>query len=80
MKRRSFVGLLWGVPAMALIPPEAGSEPSHDPEGPSPPHECVDRPELPCPACLKWTGDPLAIQKNLPEAPRLRKLRSKRAG
>jgi len=25
-----------------------------------PAHECVDRPHLPCPACLKWTGDPFA--------------------
>ncbi len=34
------------------------------PDGREPLHECVDRPELPCPACAKWTGDPLAIKKS----------------
>ena len=26
----------------------------------SPLHECIDRPDLPCPACEKWEGDPFA--------------------
>ena len=80
MKRRSFVGLLCGVPALGLIPPEIESEPSPDWDGSRLLHECVDRPELPCPACLQWTGDPLAIQSNLPAASRLRKFFSRRAG
>jgi hypothetical protein len=29
-----------------------------------PAHECVDRPSLPCPACLKWTGDAFATVKS----------------
>jgi GGDEF domain-containing protein len=29
-----------------------------------PAHECVDRPTLPCPACLKWTGDGFASVRN----------------
>jgi hypothetical protein len=77
MKRRSFVGLLWGVPAMVLLPPEVDSEPS--PDGPEPLHECVDRPELPCPACAKWTGNPLAIKEHPPEPLRYGKPRSRRA-
>jgi hypothetical protein len=32
-----------------------------------PAHECVDRPTLPCPACLKWTGDGFAAVKNNPQ-------------
>jgi hypothetical protein len=26
-----------------------------------PAHECVDHPSLPCPTCLKWTGDAFAM-------------------
>jgi hypothetical protein len=32
-----------------------------------PQHECVDRPTLPCPACLKWTGDAFATVKSNPQ-------------
>jgi hypothetical protein len=32
-----------------------------------PAHECVDRPHLPCPACLKWTDDGLATPKGNPQ-------------
>jgi len=32
-----------------------------------PAHECVDRPHLPCPACLKWTGDDFATVKSNPQ-------------
>lgn len=59
MKRRSFFHLLWGALVIVLFRDELKDEP---PAGPDPAHECVDRPELPCPACAKWTGDPLAIQ------------------
>jgi hypothetical protein len=78
MKRRSFLHLLWAVPVVlflrdkiALAPsPKPKAGPGHGPTDPRPDprprrgpvHECVDRPELPCPACMKWTGDPLAIQ------------------
>ncbi|MGA9799724.1 MAG: hypothetical protein WBQ68_12000 [Terriglobales bacterium] len=61
MKRRSFFQLLWGGPMVILFPPETLPEPAPY-SGPEPLHECVDRPELPRPACAKWTGDPLAIQ------------------
>ena len=61
MKRRSFFRLLWGAPAVVLLRHERDDE-MVDESGPL--HECVDRPELPCPACTKWTGDPLAIRSN----------------
>jgi hypothetical protein len=32
-----------------------------------PAHECVDRPNLPCPACLKWTGDGFFSVKSKPQ-------------
>ena len=69
MKRRSFVKLLSTAPLAAFVPPKSPLPP--DPpftldDGKGPVHECVDRPELPCPACTKWTGDPLAIKKTLP--------------
>jgi hypothetical protein len=32
-----------------------------------PVHTCVDQPSLPCPACLKWTGDGFATVKNNPQ-------------
>jgi hypothetical protein len=32
-----------------------------------PAHTCVDQPNLACPACGKWTGDPYAtVKKNKP--------------
>jgi hypothetical protein len=65
MKRRSFFHLLWGAPAVMVLRqgPTTETKPeSCDESGPL--HECVDRPELPCPACTKWTGDPLAIQSS----------------
>jgi hypothetical protein len=30
-----------------------------------PGHTCVDQPNLPCPACLKWTGNAFATVKQL---------------
>jgi hypothetical protein len=60
MDRRDFIRLLWGAPAVAFFEQELKSEPSASEQGPT--HECVDRPNLPCPACAKWTGDPLAIK------------------
>ena len=30
-------------------------------------HECVDRPNLPCPACMKWTGDEFATVRSKPQ-------------
>lgn len=32
-----------------------------------PAHTCVDQPTLPCPACLKWTGDGFATVRNNPQ-------------
>jgi hypothetical protein len=70
----------WSVTAVAFFRSETKPQPepaprplpdSRDPEYRA--HECVDRPGLPCPACLKWTGDPLAIKDNWSEATRLRK-------
>jgi hypothetical protein len=65
MKRRSFLLGAAAVAAFGHEPPPVVPplEQSSD-DGPSLLHECVDRPELPCPACAKWTGDPLAIQSN----------------
>jgi hypothetical protein len=58
MNRRDFVRLLLGAPAAALSKLESE---------PPPPHECVDRPSLPCPACLKCTGDPYATVRSNPQ-------------
>ncbi len=78
MERRSFFRLLWGAPSVAFFRHESSSEslPSRN----EPLHECVDRPELPCPACMKWSGDPLAIKTNLSYAISLRRFFSRRAG
>jgi len=78
MKRRSFFHLAWSFPALALIRP--GNEPRPSREQTEPLHECVDRPQLPCPACSKWTGDPVAIKSTLPVAYRLRNFLVRRAG
>ena len=32
-----------------------------------PEHTCVDHPNLPCPACFKWTGDGFATVKSIPQ-------------
>src|ERR1700756_3147202 len=32
-----------------------------------PAHTCVDQPILPCPACLKWTGDGFATVRANPQ-------------
>jgi hypothetical protein len=73
MKRRSLLHLFWTVPLALFLrnkislaskpepPPQPLPRPLPEP-GRGPIHECVDRPELPCPACAKWTGDPLAIK------------------
>jgi hypothetical protein len=69
MKRRFFVKLLSTAPLAAFVPPRPPLPPEAAftlDDGNGPAHECVDRPELPCPACTKWTGDPLAIKKTLP--------------
>jgi hypothetical protein len=78
MKRRSFFRLLWGAPSLALFRYESLAEPLTT--GKEPLHECVDRPELACPACTKWTGDPLAIQPNLSVASKLSRFFVRRAG
>jgi hypothetical protein len=69
MKRRSFVKMLSVTPLAAFVPPTRTTPPALPftlDDGKGPAHECVDRPELPCPACTKWTGDPLAIKKTFP--------------
>lgn len=50
MDRRHFCRLLLGAPAVAAVKaePKVAQEAGKDP-----PHECVDRPTLPCPACIK---------------------------
>lgn len=64
MKRRSFFHLLWGALAVLILNRQPDSLSGGDPNAKTGPvHECVDRPELPCPACTKWTGDALAIQR-----------------
>jgi hypothetical protein len=65
MNRRHFFKLLSGVPVVATFLPEQKSEPSAEK---SPLHECIDQPDLPCAACAKWTGDPLAIKSNPSQA------------
>jgi hypothetical protein len=77
MKRRSLLHLFWTVPFALLLRNKISLAPKPEPlpepmleslpepppkSGSGPVHECVDRPELPCPACAKWTGDPLAIK------------------
>jgi hypothetical protein len=65
MDRRYFFTLFQGAPALAFLQKLRPEPPSTAAQGPA--HECVDRPNLPCPACLKWTGDPLAIKSNPPD-------------
>jgi hypothetical protein len=77
MKRRSFFRLLWGVPSVALFQHDSSSEALASRNEPL--HECVDRPELPCPACTKWSGDPLAIKTNLWKVPSLSRFFGRRA-
>ena len=79
MKRRSFLLGAAAVAAFGHEPPPVEPPPEQSPDGPSLLHECVDRPELPCPACAAWTGDPLAIQDNLTAVSRLRKFNKRRA-
>jgi hypothetical protein len=64
MNRRQFSGLLSGVLVVATFLAEQKSELSTEKNLL---HECVDRPDLPCPACAKWTGDPLAVKRNSPK-------------
>ena len=67
MNRRRFFQLLWGASALAFFWKSLrSSEPSQRrvKNEQYPIHECVDRPNLPCPACLKWTGDGLAVRSN----------------
>ena len=77
MKRRSFFRLLWGLPSVAFFQHESSAESL--PSGKEPLHECVDRPELACPGCTKWNGDPLAIKTNLGKVPRLSRFFRRRA-
>src|SRR5580765_6067306 len=80
MKRRSFLILTWSASAVAFFrsqpkrQPVPAPIPLPDSRGLEyPAHECIDRPGLPCPACLKWTGNPLTIKDNWSEARGLRK-------
>ena len=41
---------------------------SPQPETAYPAHTCVDQPILPCPACLKWTGDGFATVRSTPRS------------
>jgi hypothetical protein len=38
-----------------------------DGEAYRPAHECIDHPTLPCPGCLKWTGDARASVQGNPQ-------------
>jgi hypothetical protein len=71
MNRRHFLRLLCGAPAIrANLLSVAGTSPQsrygahHKSEAAYPSHTCVDQPTLPCPACLKWTGDGFASVNN----------------
>jgi len=46
------------------IPGDKGSEKLAADRESFPEHECIDRPTLPCSACLKWTGDGFASVNN----------------
>lgn len=52
MDRRHFFRLIIGVLSVAILRNELKSESLPQPEK-NPLHECVDRPNLPCPACTK---------------------------
>jgi hypothetical protein len=78
MNRRHFFRLLWGASALAFFQKnlKSASSPAQvaNPtlserarrERLTPLHECVDRPNLPCPACMKWTGDGFATVRSNP--------------
>jgi len=78
MNRRHFFQLLWGALGVAFFDTKLKSEPSPTQGATTflsgtarrgrsfPTHECVDRPYLPCPACMKWTGDGFVTVKNNP--------------
>jgi len=58
MNRRSFFRLVMGALAIAVFRKKLHPEPVLTPERQKyPAHECVDRPYLPCPACLKAEVD-----------------------
>jgi len=77
MNCRHFFRLLCGAPAVPHSQ-EIKAEPSpavgtgaqsgwgahQESEEAYPGHTCVDQPTLPCPACLKWTGDGFATVRN----------------
>jgi GGDEF domain-containing protein len=79
MNCRRFFRLLCGTPAVPhfqetkaepLPVPAAGTGAQsgcgahQESEEAHPAHTCVDQPTLPCPACLKWTGDGFATVRN----------------
>ena len=64
MDRRQFVRLLLGAPAVKALPKQPEAPP---PPEPGPMHDCVEHPSLPCPACLKWTGDGYATVRANPQ-------------
>lgn len=71
MNRRHFLRLLCGAPAISAnllrvagASAQSGYGAHHKSEAAYPSHTCVDQPTLPCPACLKWTGDGFASVNN----------------
>lgn len=68
MNRRYFLRLSCGAFVIAFLWKKLSFELS--PTVPElhrwPLHECVDRPNLPCPACLKWMGDGFGTEGVLP--------------
>jgi hypothetical protein len=62
MNRRNF--FQWVSAAFPLLFLEKKLTPSIQDDTEQPLHECVDSPMLPCPACLKWTGDAYATERS----------------
>ena len=74
MNWRRFFRLLCGTPAIQPDPlpasgtsAQSGCRTRQELEEAQPAHTCVDGPTLPCPACLKWTGDGFATVRNNPQ-------------
>ena len=65
MNRRNFIQwMLSSFPFLFLRRRSSQPQPGFQKDHPW--HECVDRPELPCPACLRWTGDAYTIHGDKP--------------
>jgi len=67
----NFFRLLCGAPAIKIKPllaagagMQSGRRAHKEFDEAYPAHTCVDQPTLPCPACLKWTGDGFATVRN----------------